>query len=102
MGGEAKGLWGVLAAESIWDRMGKGRAEWPTLAELKRGGRNGLPVPRTSARDGRLGREVRLRGLDRVGFGLVMDPETVRFNEEVEFMKEEVMRYCLEAIEMES
>lgn len=41
------------------------RAEWPTLGELKIAGRNGLPVPRLKC-----GKEVRFRGIDKIGFGM--------------------------------
>ncbi|KAM3084397.1 hypothetical protein ACMFMF_001754 [Clarireedia jacksonii] len=94
LGGEQKGIWGVLGAESIWDRSrkGKAKAEWPTLGELKRGGRNGLPVPRMAAREGTLGREVILRGLDRVGYPVSGNPEIARFNER-SFLNREVIRH---------
>ncbi|PQE17147.1 hypothetical protein CJF32_00008999 [Rutstroemia sp. NJR-2017a WRK4] len=101
LGGEEKGLWGVLAAESVWERKGKGRAEWPTLGELKRGGRNGLPVPRMLAKEGTLGREVRLKGLDRVGFVVRMDPETAIFNARM-LNNEGVLRYILDDSELEN
>ncbi|KAJ8059730.1 hypothetical protein OCU04_011374 [Sclerotinia nivalis] len=83
------GLSGLSAQKTIWrhpslDEELSGRAEWPTLPELKQAGirKMGLPVPRYKGEDGMAGEEVKPFAGDRVGLGRRRAEEKVMFDEQ--------------------